>query len=142
MPGSIWPISTSMHRSNAEAEQEGRAAAVQVGENPEIIAALVHAVANPSERTSALKLVAEGKIGRYSLAKITDAFWCGMLGAHEQAVDQLKQWRKSSQEGELFSDSQVLWDPVFDPLRGDKRFQAIMQSLGLPNALIPLEETR
>lgn len=126
----------------AEAEQEVRAAAVQVGEDPKIIAALVHAVANPSERTSALRLVAEGKIGRYSLGKITDAFWCGMLGAHEQALERLKQWQESSEEGELFSDSQVLWEPAFDPLREDKRFQAIMQSLGLPNALIPLEETR
>ena len=87
------------------------------------ITALVHAVANPSERTSALRLVAEGKIGRYSLGKVTDAFWCGKLGAHEQALKRL-------------------WSPVFDPLRGDERFQAIMQSLGLPNALVPLEEKR
>ena len=126
----------------AEAEQEVHAAAVQVGENPEIIAALVHAAANPSGRTSALKLVAEGKTGRYSLGKATDAFWCGMLGAHEQALERLQQWRANSEQGELFSSSQVLWSPAFDPLRGDKRFQAIMQSLGLPNALVPLEETR
>jgi tetratricopeptide (TPR) repeat protein len=126
----------------AEAEQEVRAAAVQVGENPEIIAALVRAVANPSERTSALKLLAEGKVGRYSLGKFTDAFWCAMLGAHEQGLERLHQWRKSSEPGESFEGSQVLWSPAFDPLRGDKRFQAIMQSLGLPHALVPLEETR
>ena len=106
------------------------------------ITALVHAVANPSERTSALRLVAEGKIGRYSLGKVTDAFWCGKLGAHEQALKRLEQWQRSSEQGELFEGSQVLWSPVSDPLRGDERFQAIMQSLGLPNALVPLEETR
>jgi tetratricopeptide (TPR) repeat protein len=126
----------------AEAEKEARAAATQVGEDPEIIAALVHAVANPSERTSALKLLAESKVGPYSLGKFTDAFWCGMLGEHEQALERLKQWRESSEPGESFEGSQVLWSPAFDPLRGDKRFQAIMQSLGLPHALVPLEETR
>jgi adenylate cyclase len=125
----------------AEAEQEGRTAAAQVGENPEIIAALIRAVANPPERTSALKLVAENKVGRYSLGEVANAFWCGMLGSHDEALEQLKHWRESSEQGELFSDSQVLWAPVFDPIRGDPRFQAIMQSLGLPNAPVPLEET-
>jgi adenylate cyclase len=126
----------------AEAENEARAAAALVGENPEIIAALLQAVADPSKRASALKLVIEGKCGRYSLEKITDAFWCGMLGAHEEALARLEQWRASSEQGELFCDSQALWAPVFDPIRADPRFQAIMQSLGLPNAPVPLEETR
>jgi adenylate cyclase len=126
----------------AEAEREARAAAAQVGENPEIIAALVHAVANPSERTSALKLVTESKIGRYSLDQVTDAFWCGMLGECEEALGRLERWRRSSEQGELFSDIQVLWTPAFDPIRADKRFQAILQSLGLPSSPVPLEETR
>jgi adenylate cyclase len=125
----------------AEAENEARAAAALVGENPEIIAALVQAVADPSKRPSALQLVIEGKCGRYSLEKITDAFWCGMLGAHEEALARLEQWRASTEQGELFCDSQALWAPVFDPIRTDPRYQAILKSLGLPNAPIPLEET-
>ena len=126
----------------AEAEREARAAATQVGENPEIIAALVRAVAKPSERPDALKLVTEDKIGRYSLDKITNAFWCGMLGAHEEALVRLEQWRGSSEQGELFCDSQALWAPVFQPIRADQRYQAILQSLGLPNAPVPMGETR
>jgi adenylate cyclase len=124
-----------LYTSNqAEAEKEARAAASQVGEDPEVIAALVRAVANPSERTSALKLVTEGKIGRYDLRGTTQAFWCSMLGAHEEAIEKLKQWLANSQEGELFSDTQILWQPAFDPLRGDERFQTIMKSAGLPTA--------
>lgn len=126
----------------AEAEREARAAATQVGENPEIIATLVRAVARPSERPGALKLVTDDKIGRYSLDKITNAFWCAMLGAHEEALVRLKQWRESSEQGELFCDSQSLWAPVFDPIRTDPRYQEILQSLGLPNAPVPLEATR
>jgi adenylate cyclase len=125
-----------------EAERETRAAATQVGENPEIIATLVRAVARPSERPDALKLVTEDKLGRYSLDKITNAFWCGMLGAHEEALVRLKQWRASTEQGELFCDSQSLWAPVFDPVRADPRYQEILQSLGLPNAAVPLEEKR
>ncbi|MEY2520793.1 MAG: adenylate cyclase [Verrucomicrobiota bacterium] len=125
-----------------EAEKEARAAAAQVSENPKIIAALVGAVARPSERLTALKLVTEGKIGRYSLDKVTDAFWCGMLGANEEALERLKRWRESTEQGELFSESQALWAPVFDPMRADPRYQAIMQSLGLPNAPVPLEGSR
>ena len=128
-------------KNYAEAEEQARAAAVQVGENPEIIAALVRAVANSSERTNALRLLANGKTGRHSLGDITDAFWCGMLGAHEEALERLKLWHETSEQGELFCDTQALWAPVFDPVRQDKRFQAIMQSLGLPNAPVPLEET-
>jgi hypothetical protein len=126
----------------AEAEKEARAAAALVGENPETIGALVQAVADPSKRPSALKLVIESKPGRYSLEKMTDAFWCGMLGAREEALARLEQWRASTEQGELFCDSQALWAPVFDPIRTDPRYQAIMQSLGLPNAPVPLEEKR
>ena len=133
----------NIYASNyADAEREARAGAAQVGEDPEIIAALIRAVAKPSERPAALKLVTEGKIGRYSLEKITDAFWCGMLGAHDEALARLEQWRASSEQGELFCDSQALWAPAFDPIRADPRYQAIMRSLGLPNAPIPLEGSR
>jgi hypothetical protein len=44
-----------------EAENEARAAAAQVGEDPEVIATLIHAVANPAQRANALKLITEGK---------------------------------------------------------------------------------
>jgi TolB-like protein/Flp pilus assembly protein TadD len=132
-----------MYASNyPEAEREARAAATQVGENPEIIATLVRAVARPSERPDALKLVTEDKLGRYSLDKITNAFWCGMLGSHEEALVRLKQWRATTEQGELFCDSQSLWAPVFDAVRADPRYQEILQSLGLPNAAVPLEEKR
>ncbi len=58
-----------------EAEKQARTAAAQVNEDPEIIAALVRAVANPSQRASALELVREGKVGQYALLQLTDAFW-------------------------------------------------------------------
>jgi tetratricopeptide (TPR) repeat protein len=123
----------------AEAEKEARAAAAQVGEDPEVIATLIHAVANPAQRASALKLVTEGKIGQYDLRGVTDAFWYAMLGAYEEALESLKQWLATSQEGQLFSDTQILWRSAFDPLRTDQRFQAIMKSAHLPTEPVPIE---
>ena len=122
-----------------EAEKEARGAATQVGENPEIIGALVQAVADPAKRPAALKLVAENKAGRFSIEQITQPFWCAMLGADEDALVYLEQWRKTTEVGELFSEAQNLWAPAFARLRSDSRCAAIMQSLGLPNEPVPLE---
>jgi adenylate cyclase len=118
----------------AEADKQARAAAAQVGEDPETISALVHAVAHPEERPNALKLVTEGKVGHYSLSAARDAFWFSMLGAHERALESLKQWVANSQEGELSSGSQVLWTPAFDPIRGDEGFKEVMKSVGSSTA--------
>ena len=116
----------------AEAEKQARLAAAQVGEDPEIIASLVRAVANPVERPSALKLISEGKVGRYSLTESGDAFWYSMLGANERALESLEQWTATSEQEKLFATSQILWTPAFDPIRNDERFRAVMKSAGPP----------
>jgi tetratricopeptide (TPR) repeat protein len=126
----------------AEAEKEARAAAAQVGEDPEAIAALVRGVANPAQRAAALRLVTEGKIGRYALRGMTDAFWYSMLGEHEKALESLTKWLATTQEGQLFSDTPALWKPAFDPIRGDERFEKIMKSAGLPAAVVHPEYSR
>jgi TolB-like protein/Tfp pilus assembly protein PilF len=129
-----------LHAGNyAEAEKQGRTSAAEVGEDPEIIAALVRAVGNPAERPNALKLINEGKVGRYSLTETTDAFWYGMLGENERALESLKQWATTSEEGELFSGTQVLWTPAFDSIRADERFQALLRSIGLGATVVPAE---
>lgn len=125
-----------------EAEKEARAAAAHVGENPETIAALVHAAADPAERPNALKLIAESKVGPYSLSKMTNPFWCAVLQSHEETLEQLQRWRDTSEQGEIFQDIQALWSPVFEPFRSDPRYQAILQSLGIPTQPIPMEATR
>ena len=131
-----------LHESKfAEAEKEARAAAAQVGEDPEVIATLIRAVANPAQRASALKLVTEGKAGRYNLRGVTDAVWYALLGADTEARESLKQWLAVTQEGQLFADIPYLWKPAFDPLRGDERFQAIMKSAGLQTAPVHPEHT-
>jgi len=122
-----------------EAEKEARAAATMVGEDPNVIGALVQAVADPVKRPAALKLIAEGKTGRYSLEKITPPLWSALLGANEEALVRLEEWRITSEVGELFCDAQGLWAPAFEPIRADPRYQTIMRSLGLPNAPVPLE---
>jgi len=125
-----------------EAEKEARAAAAQVGEDPEILVALIHGVANPAERSSALKLIAENKVQPYALTRMTNPFWCAMLKAPEEAIGQLELWRKSTEQGELFQDSQHLWSPVFEPFRSDPRYQEILKSLGIPAQPIPLEGSK
>jgi adenylate cyclase len=124
-----------LHESKfAEAEKEARAAAALVGEDPEVIATLIQAVADPAQRASALKLVTEGNVGRYDLRGMTDAVWYTLLGAYKEALESLKQWRAVTQEGQLFADTRILWKPAFDPIRGDERFEKIMKSAGLPAA--------
>ena len=123
----------------AEAEQAARAAAAQVGEDPEAIAALVRAMANPAERPAAFRLLAERKVGRYSLGELSDPFWYAMLGAPQEALTALEHWARSSPQGERFARSRSLWAPAFDSLRGEERFRTMMQSLGLPNSPVPLE---
>jgi hypothetical protein len=107
-------------------------AAARVGEDPEIIATLVRAVANPVERPNALKLISEGKVGRYSLTETADAFWYSMLGANERALESLEQWAATSEQGQSFAASQNLWTQAFDPIRNDERFRAVTKLAGLP----------
>jgi predicted Zn-dependent protease len=129
-----------LHVGNyAEAEKQARIGAAEVGEDPEIIAALVRAVGNPAERPNALKLITERKVGRYSLTETTDAFWYAMLGENERALESLKQWATTPEEGELFSGTQVLWTPAFDSIRADERFQALLRSIGLAGTVVPAE---
>jgi adenylate cyclase len=129
-------------KNYSEAEKQARIAAAQVNEDPEIIAALVRAVANPSQRPGAIELVREGKVGQYALLQITDAFWYSMLGAKEKALASLEQWAASPhEEGEVFATSQLLWAPAFDPLRKDERFKKIVKSAGLPAAPAHPEHT-
>jgi adenylate cyclase len=125
----------------AEAEKEARVAAAQVGEDPDAIATLVRAVVNPSERTSALQLISEGKIGRYWLRGMTAAFWYSMLGAHEKALEALTQWLATTEPGQLYSDTAYFWYAAFDPIRGDERFKEIVKSAGLPAAPVHPERT-
>ena len=128
-------------KNYSEAEKQARVAAAQVNENPEIIAALVRAVADPSQRASAIELVGEGKVGHYALLQITDPFWYSMLGAKEEALKSLEQWAASPHEdGVIFATSQLLWAPAFDPIRNDPRFQAIMKSVG-PAPATPVQPT-
>jgi hypothetical protein len=48
---------------------------------------------------------------------MTDAFWYNTLGAYNEALESLKQWLATTQEGQLFADTQILWKPAFDPAR-------------------------
>jgi hypothetical protein len=57
-------------------------------------------------------------------------------------LEQLQRWRDTSEQGEIFQDIQALWLPVFEPFRSDPRYQAILQSLGIPTHPIPMEATR
>ena len=118
----------------AEAEKQARNGATLVGEDPETIATLVRATGNPMERPAALKLISEGKVGKYSLQGISDAFWYALLKADNQAIQSMEQWAATGEKGQLFANSQILCSPAFDALRSDPRFQKIMRSISQPAA--------
>src|SRR5690348_14699869 len=115
-----------------DARKLARAAALQAGQNPETVDALMQAYANPALRNAALPRVAGlGRIGRQHGA-FARAYWYSLLGAREQAIVSLQRWVEHAPSGERFFGIIFLSKQAFDPIRDDPRFKAVLVKLGLP----------
>jgi len=115
------------------AEEHLRRGAILAGEDPELAAALVRAVADPALRPDAIRKLDEGGVcGRYDFYSGATALWFSLLGAHDKAIDSVEQAIAKADPGELFWDLESLLAPGIDPIREDPRYKAALDKRGLP----------
>jgi tetratricopeptide (TPR) repeat protein len=115
------------------AEEHLRSGATLAGEDPELAAALVRAVADPELRADAIRKLDEGGVcGRYDFYSGATALWYSLLGAHDKAVHSVAEAMQKAEGGELFWGLESLLSPGIDPIRDDPRFKAALASRGLP----------
>ncbi len=114
------------------AEEHLRKGATLSGEDPELAAALVRAVADPALRVDAIRRLDEGGVcGRYDFYSGATALWYSLLGAHDKAVESVVRSIGNADPGELFWDLESLLSPGIDSIRSDPRFQEILKNKGM-----------
>lgn len=135
MPSSYWPQIilgwAHLHEGRSgEALESLQRAVEHSGGSPFALASLAGGMAVAGERTPARRMLGEllaQSGGRYISAYDVAAVHAG-LGDHDQAVSWLR--RAYSERSAMLVN--VGWDPRFDELRRDPRFQAIVADIGLP----------
>jgi hypothetical protein len=119
-------IYLNLHRY-PEAEAQARAAATLNDTDPEAGVLLIRGIADPARRPSAVRGVetspANGGPWRDAIVR---AMFLMQLGEPDRALAVLDEAAPGS------TIPQLLWFPVFDPVRGDPRFKLALQKMGLP----------
>ena len=106
--------------------------AVQLSGNREGLPALAHAYARNGQREKALGILEELKRvpeGRYQASTMIAQVYLG-LGEIDQAFD----WLRQGLEERSFWNILLKVDPVYDVIRPDPRFQALLRTVGLASA--------
>jgi TolB-like protein/DNA-binding winged helix-turn-helix (wHTH) protein/tetratricopeptide (TPR) repeat protein len=113
---------------HAEAIAEFRRAIELTGGNTTFESNLANAYAVSGQKAQALRMVKglESRTGQDSPADASIALVYVGLGDNDRAMTWLEKARRAR-----FNPS-ILLRPGFDPLRGDARFQALVQAIGLP----------
>ena len=106
-----------------EAEAQARRFASLTGHTPDSYVTLVRGVADPAQRAQALQVLA-----KLNTVGVETTRWRTLLGDREGALTTLESYVGSTSQGV----AQQVWAPVFDPLRDDPRFKAVMKKIGLP----------
>jgi tetratricopeptide (TPR) repeat protein len=120
----VW-VYLSLHRY-ADAEQQMRMVSQHA---PDVGALLVRGVADPSQRASAVHaLETSSALGRFRRDAIVHALFLAALGENDRALAVLEEFAINRNS----TTSQLLWYPVFDPLRANPRFKAVLKKIGLP----------
>jgi TolB-like protein/Tfp pilus assembly protein PilF len=107
-----------------------------VGENPDVYMLLVDGIAVPAQRSAATHAVLDASAdARQRLTAPARIKWLMLLGDHDDALDALQRIGHDV----MFGQDNV-WQPAFDPVRGDPRFKAALLRMGFPSA--PLASNR
>ena len=110
-----------------EAEQAGRLGAALVGEDPEVYATMVRAVESPElSKDAALEILATATDEYWELSPTARSYWYVLLGENDLALESLGM---AVDKG--LGNMTVFQDAILDPLRGDPRFNDLLERIGL-----------
>ncbi|MBS0212780.1 MAG: hypothetical protein JSR26_06290 [Proteobacteria bacterium] len=113
-------------------EDLARRLASNLGEDPSLFEALARGVFDPSQRAAAVQRIRayQPLQGRPNWNK---AHWLSLLGDRDGALSALEAVVAKGPVG----GSELLWAPGFDPIRGDPRFQRVLERVGVPFPATP-----
>jgi TolB-like protein/Tfp pilus assembly protein PilF len=110
-----------------EAKAQLDMGARQAGENPEVYSRLVGGIADAAQRAAAREAVLAATTDTHQrLTAPARVKWLMLLGDRDDALDGLQ---RLGQEVMFGQDN--VWQPAFDPVRGDPRFKAALARMGL-----------
>jgi len=115
----------------AEAERQTRIATTLIGSDPDAAAALVRGMADPALAPAAARsLQTSPALSRLRRDSIVRALFLAALRDREGALEALEDFARNGSS----TTPQLLWYPVFDPIRQEPRFRAVLSKVGLPYA--------
>jgi TolB-like protein len=123
----VW-IFIANHRY-AEAEKQFREASVLAGDDPLPRAQLIRGMADPTVRSTAVQsLETSPALAGLRHDAIVYALFLAGLGERDRASAVLENFTVKGNS----STPQLLWYPMFDPIRNEPRFKAVLKKIGLP----------
>ena len=112
-----------------EAETQIRAAAMLNGADPDPKALLVRGIADPTWRVRAVQSLETSPANAdFPRDGIVHAFFLVQLRERDRALAALEDMAINRNS----TIPQLLWNSVFDPIRNDPRFKAVLKKIGLP----------
>lgn len=117
-----------------EAGRHLRIAAELMNGRPDLIDVLVQGMTDPASRAAAIRtLEADPALASLRSDAVVHASFLMALSDRAGALSALEHFAGDG----ISTTPQLLWYPVFDPIRGDPRFKAVLGRIGLPYAPKP-----
>jgi TolB-like protein/Tfp pilus assembly protein PilF len=118
-------------RDYVEAERQMRIASTLIGHDPDATAALIRGMADPALAPAAARsLQTSPALAALRRDAIVRALILAALRDREGALAALEDFARNGSS----TTPQLLWYPIFDPIRQEPRFQAVLSKVGLPYA--------